>query len=119
MTLQTAYDSGLIKLGVEVAPEDKKGDRLHLVIETYDKPLTITLLMRRPACTTSTTASSVASSRPDCSPAMMIICSVRGTHHAIAARASTLTRSDQAIANRYRPGELEPGWRTPDKINLF
>lgn len=44
MTLQTAYDSGLIKIGVEVAPEDKRGDRLTLLIETNENPLTVTLL---------------------------------------------------------------------------
>ena len=44
MTLQTAYDSGLIRIGVEIAPEDKRGDRLQLLIETKEQPLTITLL---------------------------------------------------------------------------
>ena len=44
MTLQTAYDSGLIKIAVEVAPEDKRGDRLNLSIETNENPLIITLL---------------------------------------------------------------------------
>lgn len=44
MTLQTAYDSGLIKIRVEIAPEDKRGDRLHLLIETNENPLTVTLL---------------------------------------------------------------------------
>lgn len=40
--------------------------------------------IRRLYCTTVHTFSSAASRRPDCSPAMTIICSVCGTHHAIA-----------------------------------
>lgn len=43
MTLKAAYEAGLIKISVEVAPEDKKGDRLKLLIQTLEKPLAITV----------------------------------------------------------------------------
>lgn len=43
MTLKSAYDAGLIMISVEIAAEDKRGDRLQLTIEPSDKPLTITL----------------------------------------------------------------------------
>jgi hypothetical protein len=43
MTLKAAYDAGLIHITVEIAPADKRGDRLMLHIETTEKPLTLTL----------------------------------------------------------------------------
>lgn len=43
MTLKAAYDAGLIHISVEIAPADKRGDRLNLRIETTEKPLTLTL----------------------------------------------------------------------------
>jgi hypothetical protein len=43
MTLKAAYDAGLIRIRVEIAPQDKRGDRLQLQITSTDKPLTITL----------------------------------------------------------------------------
>lgn len=43
MTLKSAYDSGLIVISVEIAAQDKRGDRLQLTIEPSDKPLTITV----------------------------------------------------------------------------
>lgn len=43
MTLKAAYDAGLIMISVEIAAQDKRGDRLQLAIEPMDKPLTITL----------------------------------------------------------------------------
>lgn len=43
MTLKAAYDAGLIHVSVEIAPADKRGDRLNLHIETTEKPLTLTL----------------------------------------------------------------------------
>lgn len=55
MTLKAAYDSGLIMISVEIAAQDKRGDRLLLTIEPSDKPLTIivptettTLAMEKP-----------------------------------------------------------------------
>ena len=47
MTLKAAYEAGLIKISVEVAPEDKKGDRLKLLIQTLEKPLAITVSTAR------------------------------------------------------------------------
>ncbi len=41
MTLKAAYDSGLVMISVEIAAQDKRGDRLLLTIEPSDKPLTI------------------------------------------------------------------------------
>jgi len=43
MTLKAAYDAGLIHVSVEIAPADKRGDRLNLRVETIEKPLTLTL----------------------------------------------------------------------------
>jgi hypothetical protein len=43
MTLKAAYDAGLIHVSVEIAPADKRGDRLGLRIESTEKPLTLTL----------------------------------------------------------------------------
>jgi len=43
MTLKAAYDAGLIYVNVEIAPADKRGDRLNLRIETKGKPLTLTV----------------------------------------------------------------------------
>jgi hypothetical protein len=42
MPLKAAYDSGLIMISVEIAAQDKRGDRLLLTIEPSGKPLTIT-----------------------------------------------------------------------------
>lgn len=43
MTLKAAYDAGRIMISVEIAADDKRGDRLQLTIEPIDKPLTITV----------------------------------------------------------------------------
>ena len=43
MTLKAAYDAGLIMISVEIAAQDKRGDRLLLTIEPSDTPLTITV----------------------------------------------------------------------------
>lgn len=43
MTLKAAYDAGLIAIKVEIAPDDKRGDHLKMVIESKGKPLTINL----------------------------------------------------------------------------
>lgn len=43
MTIKAAYDAGLIAIRVEIAPEDKRGDHLKMVIESKGKPLTITI----------------------------------------------------------------------------
>ena len=43
MTLKAAYDAGLIMISVEIAAQDKRGDRLVLTIEPSGTPLTITV----------------------------------------------------------------------------
>ena len=55
MTLKAAYDSGFIMISVEIAAQDKRGNRLLLTIEPSDKPFTIivptettTLAMEQP-----------------------------------------------------------------------
>jgi len=47
MTLKAAYEAGLIKISVDVAPEDTRGDRLKLLIQTLEKPLAITVSTAR------------------------------------------------------------------------
>lgn len=41
MTLKAAYDSGFVIISVEIAAQDKRGDRLQLTIEPSAAPLTI------------------------------------------------------------------------------
>ena len=43
MTLKAAYDAGRIMISVEIAAQDKRGDRLLLTIEPSGTPLTITV----------------------------------------------------------------------------
>lgn len=43
LTIKAAYDSELITVKVEIAPEDKRGDHLKLTIQSNGKPLSITI----------------------------------------------------------------------------